>query len=613
MKNSYEFFSQTVYGLSETPVSDKSILFIESYNGAIHGDCKAILRKMLKDERFCDWTFLWTIPDSILYEPVSVEDERLQFVARDSYGFITACETAGIIVTGVSLPDYYIKKEGQTVLGCFPDSFFGKKELVTRERVALQMTMDKLDILYADNPAILERLKEWYPDRLPCSIIQGNSPRFTLPPVAEEQVVFSLKPSVMGQRFSVYEAKYKECMFFCAPYEKQVYFRVEKKLYRQFLYENEPDILAHTGSEEIPFCETARNAEIVVTDNVLNALDAARMQIPCIYITASTMLPEYFPKEETKWLSYAANWKEAVELLREKIGKLGEKRPLPEAETGLNEILDIVSGDKQPAPVPDGKERKAELWIIPGDMPGGFWEALRYYKQDKDVSVLVRSTRKGMLWKQKYPLANEKKLYCKIGACARDAHGKRTEKILREDWRRMIGDQYFEQIYAWEKKDGLWEELYATCPAKNLKEVGKTEIAQILFESLVSDSRFDSRDKLEIADMDGQRCCVLGRDGDRTYYLREKAEWKDVTVVFVQKGAQKTEYEELMQKNEMNDSAYVFLDPYKYMESSEIRSRANVYWIPDNIFPIELLAKAREVRGYDEQVLFSEDLRILTR
>ena len=605
MKNSNEFYASAIYEMKREPVSAKMVLFMESYEEGSHGNCKAVLTAMQGDPRFTDWQFVWTVPNSVEFdlEQAAKADARITFAAKGSRGFVRALECAGIIVTGTCLPAYYVKREGQTVIGVFPPDYYMELKGISKFRVAWQTTLNKMDFLYVDNEQNLLRIRQWYPGEMPFQILRGEPLRFRLVPGTDATVVISLTKKVLGNDFSRLESKYKQCSSLCGAGE-EILFYVEKEQYRTFLDENEPEILKHIVSSEEAFAQIAGNAGVIVTNRQLDALDAYEMGIPCIYISGLNGLPEYFPTvDETRFMQ-AGDWDEALVLLMGLQESITAEKRKPFPGNGMEEFLDrVLTADRN-------EEKKlfqdTELWIVPGNMPSGFWKAMQFYKNGQSLSILFRSEDKNRVFKMQHIFSDVRKIYCKLGPCAKNKEGVHTPEILTEEWERMVGLSRYHTIYAWDNRDPLWLELYDLPPAEELVLFDKNKAAEIFLEDMKKSYRDEP---IPVAEINGNRYYELGEESGRNYYLRKKEDLSGLEVMFVKNETDAAEYK--AQINEKTDAVYVLIDPERKMEGSPCLENRNIYWLPDDVFPMKLIARAEHIYGYDETVMFKESIRIV--
>lgn len=607
MKNSDKYYANTVYSFRNAPVQENTVIFIESYDEDAHGNCKAVLKQMVLDERFKQWRFMWTLPESVEYDPERITDERIEIVSYGSYGFLKTCELAQFVVTAAYLPNYYIKKEGQTVIGCFPASVFQQNCDIQKDRVRLQMTLDKLDLLYIENKQIFKGLQERYSGNFPFELLEGFPLRTALPDIQNAEICVALTESVLGSNFFDLEEKYKQCQFLCVEHEKSLCFQIDRAQYRTFLIENEPEILSHLISDELAFCEIAKGAELIITDRLLNAIDAIHLGIPCILISETRVLMEYFPYDNSELLKIVSNWNEATDALQKNIENVKRRRSRIDSHESIMQIMNIFSGKRRVEKNFGTSVANKELWVVPNNIPDGFWQVMRYYRPSQDISILVRGTGKGKLWKNGQTIPNRKRLYCKIGACAEDEKNGRTDELLCAEWKRLLGEQRFAKAYVWDKANELWKDLYKKLPAETVIEAEQKLMADVLFCGLAE----TSGKTITKVNINEKEYYELGRVNNQKYYLQAKAKLDRVNVVFLSEESEISQYEKLVDKSRSTDISYVFIDPFKYMVASELLNRKNIYWIPKNILPIRLLVQTKNVYGYGEHVAFSEDLIVV--
>lgn len=605
MLNSHRYYAETVSKFLEYPILNNTVLFIESYDSSAHGNCNAICREMINDERFKDWNFIWVLPNATYYDVENLYDDRIKFVIDGSVGFVEACQTAEIIVTATYLPTYYVKRKEQMVLGCFPVSFYKNNDMVEASRSWLQITLENIDILYANGKQYLDKIDDWYPKEKPFHVIEGDSPRMSIPASLDADVLVSISKRLSGKSFSSVEAIYKECHYITTDLNKKLFFRVEKSLHTLIQSENEPEVLSHIVSEAMTFPAAAKNAEVVITNNHMNAKDAVTLGIPCIMISKTMALPTYFTAEEGEKLYFAETWENAINMLYDFYDNYSGKSNVT-FSNDVNKILDAILNKDYYCNNDIDEEVEKELWIIPGDAPYGFWKCMNLYNTDKQVSILIRSTKDGRLWKKKYQLSENKKVFCKEGSCLPDEEGIFTEDICKQEWQRIVGNQRFDTIYAYDKTNKLWEALYENCPTDNINIMSNDELAEILYRNIMQ----NASGELSTTTIDGEEYYVLQSCADSMYCLNKKQQLDDFVVCFIRSNTQRLEQEEQIY-NDTTGTAYVIVDPHKFMQDSKILKENNVYWIPKNVLPLRLLVNAKEVNGYIGNIIFGKDLEIL--
>jgi len=583
MVNSYDYYASMVEVMRKEPLMEKTVLFMTSYGMASYGDCKSVLMKMLSDTRFSDWHFVWTLPNSRSGGNLPL-DARIQRVVSGSCNFVEVLERAQTIITGIQLPVYYIKRDEQLVIASSSDCLQEENETLSRGRVVSQISLRKVDYFYDGYPLHLS--------------LSGQ---------LKAEVLISLSNSVLGTDFSAFEMKYRACQFICVQHNKEICFRIEKQKYQSFQMENEPEVLEHIVSDELVFCEAVQNAEIVITNRLMEAVDAVSLGISCIFITSGGNVQDCIVEDCEKYLDIAGNWEEALGVLESKIAEISKRSSTIWENSDMERLLHQILSGKTEDSTPETDKLEKELWILPGEMPRSFWEMMRYYKPKKDVSILLRSTKEGLVWKKGCKLPIEKKLYCKIGSCAKNVHGIRTKEIIEKEWERMLGKQSFDIIYAWEKRQRLWNDLYKHFPGKELVFIGKEDVSNILYNNIVG----NTNEQLKETEIEGKQYYILGEKHEKVYYLQKKNNIKNISVLFVTDRKQVGKYEKLIRNNLSGDMTFVLIDSYGFLEENKLLRAENVYWLPKNVFPVRLLANAEQVFGYDAQIVWSEDLQII--
>lgn len=94
----------------------KTVLFESMSGNRVSGNPLAIFKSMLEDDRFKDYTFIWTVNN---YSVVPDEFKHLPnviFAIRYTDLFYKYLSTASILVNDVTFPDFFISKDGQKYL-----------------------------------------------------------------------------------------------------------------------------------------------------------------------------------------------------------------------------------------------------------------------------------------------------------------------------------------------------------------------------------------------------------------------------------------------------------------------------------------------------------------
>lgn len=109
---------------SSLPVN-KKLVFFEAFGGRSFAcSPRAIYLQMLQDDRFRDFTFVWSFKGQTRLERASVEDtllrnERTQLFQHGSSEYFTALASAAVIIQNNRLPEYVTPKPGQIFVQCW--------------------------------------------------------------------------------------------------------------------------------------------------------------------------------------------------------------------------------------------------------------------------------------------------------------------------------------------------------------------------------------------------------------------------------------------------------------------------------------------------------------
>lgn len=606
MKFSRDKFFEKLYEIKDIEVIENTVLFIESYNNSTFGNCKAILKKILHDERFLEWEFIWTLSDLNDGNFNFENDKRIKYVYKDSCEFIEMCAKSKVLIVSDILPQYYIKKSDQLLIACFSTDLFYMINKNIMTKMLLQMTLDKLNILYVEDNFIMNELKKFYKNKIPFKVIIGQPFRFLIESTLNSNVIVSLSEDLIGEKSSDLEVKWRDCNFLISLFQIDICFYISQKLYNSIATEVFAD-LPSIVSGEMCFSEVSGNADIVITDRANEAFESIQRGIICIFISKNRMLPGYFEDYNLDLLIFADNWDDAINLLKIKIEdgtQCYKSNIFNNVEYSLNSLLEIMINQSEYSKFSSIMTTYDELWIISEKISKGFCEIMKYYKLDKNIFIVICGE------EQQYERYNEfcdnKRIYLigDFNNVIKDSNKVELYSFFRNC---IFGNQYFENIYIHNEINRSYLEFFKYSFSKLFVLYNKKEMIDIFFKGFIN----KQKKKLKCVELNENKYYILGRQDGNTYYLEKKRDIINTTIIFINSLLCKEEYENFISESNVENVSYIFIDPYRLMKDSKIIKNSNVYWIPIDIIPIRLLKNAKNIYVYDENIIFKENLKIV--
>lgn len=581
-------------------VQEKTVLLIEAYDGRMRGNVLALLQHLLEDVRFADWKFRWTAlnADGVETDLTGTQrDPRIELVRGGALGFIAAMETSQVVLSGMRLPRWYIKRPGQLVAGLFPDSFYQRDDRITKARAFMQQTLGKLDFLCIESDAAKEAVNRWYPNGMPFRLLEGAPLRHMLRRQVPDDVVLSLSEKALGKLYSDVEQRFKSVRLICAEHDKTLFMRIPHKRWMSYQEENAPEVLDHVGDDTLPICQALHGAEVLVTDRLDDVQESIKLSVPCVFF--SNRVGEFYElyQENRDRLVFAGDWDEVCDRLREFQMRGVAASHGPEIrDAAASAVAELVNGileareDPQKAAKP---ERRSELFVLLSTWDKGALSALKYYKPDTDVSVLLTSATTPNMWGS--PLDERISLNVKQGLY--DGTGQIVEEIpLKAEWKRMLGGRTYDTVYAKTTTDALWKKLYYYAPAKEVVHLSREEILDLIIRNvgnpILRNLSLDD-DPMELVEIDGKPYYKLGGNESEDLCLEYKGELARPSLVFINNKKERDPV--LKYIAEDSTRTYFLLDPGCHMEDSEELETENVYWLPIKQLPVKLFLYAETV------------------
>lgn len=656
--NGGEVFNATkVRKFMESGVLEKTALFIEPFDGQMHGNALAVLQGILNDARFTDWKIYWTVlhADGVEDDLTGAQkDPRMELVSAGSVRFMEALETSQLVMTCSYLPAYYSKNKRQVVIGLFPDHYFESAGTINRQRALLHQSLGKIDFLFVEGAAARNALKAWYPAGTPFEVIEGAPLRHVLQQRFAADVILSLSDKAMGKLYADMEQRFRSIELICVERDMTLSMRIRHARRVAYRYENAPEVLDRVSDDVFPICQSLQGARALVTDQLNDVRESIIAGVPCVFFT--NMLGEYYElyRENKGLLSFAGDWDEVCaglkSVLDSDIKAASFDQTQREATKALADLIDsaflacdeiwkavevekftigqleqLLSGGvttvRDPhmrgmacnairntllpyfSDVNDGQTEaestrgsRSTLFVLLSAQNPMIMRALTYYKPSENVSVLFTSASTPEMW--------GKSLDKRI--CLHVKQGKYHSDLatFQSEWRRMVGNRTYDTIYAKTTTDSLWNQMYECAPGKQVVSITQNQIFKLLFESVGNPvlRHYDwETEPIDMVDLDGAKYYMLGEDNSETLYLQCRKPIERPILAFVNEPGDRARLEELLDLYRARSC--FLLDPDRHMKGSPLLKRANVYWLPMKKLPVKLFLYAQTLMCCRDQAL----------
>ena len=592
---------------SRKPVEEKSVLFIEAYSGESGGDCTAILQEFIDDPKYADWKIVWALPNAIyIDERIERYKDRVRLVKYPSIDLIAAIQTSKIIFSTRLLPTYFVKRKGQTVVGLYPADSYGNwqengddsdnkwQTEINRPDFALQRSLVKTDVIYAETDAIEKVLASKYPQGMPFSIVRGNPLRYCLETRQSAEIVVSVSDEIIGPKYPDLETLFKQIKTRAIEHDKDVFFRISHSNYLKYQEENDPKVLSRTGSSLAPVCQDIGASELLITDKKQDHYDASQLGVPCILVTNDITSWDNLGGEEM----FAGNWEEVCEQIdlfyQEKhTGKTG--KIMGDVKLLLDEVEKISDNNG------DNHCKGGCLLVVSPHLTHEAWKAINFVKDECDVEMLFRDDINETLWKCGDLVSKRTNIYCQIGDAVSTVSPLRqkiamkknelplSEDDLKSEWHRMTGMRSFKKIYYIGEITPYWDKMMACSPSDTYAMMTDDEFADYLLEK-VSNPVWEKHVKgiEQKSELDDDRVFHLASDGADILLLDNiNNKENEITLIIINK---KSDVEKCSRLIEDKDRTYLIFDPHELLAGhKDITENDNVRWMPLRKFPLRAL------------------------
>ena len=606
MQRNLEYAINESFEYLAMPLKEKSLLFIEGNSKAVRGDCSALLYYCQNDSYFDDWKIYWAAPDlSVLqFEYEELVHDRVEFLVFGSQGFREAIETVSVIVSSVLMPFYYIKREDQMLISIFREQSFDLGDLMRKNRVQTHVMLSKSDLVVLTDNDAAEYIETWYGDKYPFKLISGQPLRYSLPNRQPKDVVVSVSDATLGKSFADLENKYKAVSLVCCDTNSSVAFRISHNLWGLFQKENSPELLSNTTSMMYPLSSSSHEGSIVISDRKTDLEEAINLNYPCIFISNNAYdIKEYREYEQFHLVS---EWDKAVnklgELIVDPVVRSGKNEMVQRSHEALETIIDEIKKDGR---MPNTFVTDRDLFVIRGNLNRKTWKLLGMCNLDKKVDILLRETDKNSVWKSKQPIPEDIRVFCRTGGGNRTNNALITEEDFQKEYNRIMGNNKYDRIVFVGSLSEFWEPIVSKGTENPLEILTIQEYFEFLLEHLdnpVYKEEQSLDDLVHIDTIEDTRYLYLGERGIQKYYVKEKGEIANSTLVYIDNKMDASMVHKLVDESDEN-STFFIKDRRQYLKEDPIIERENVYWIPTTSTPVKLFLLAERIAYCKDQTM----------
>src|SRR5699024_6543291 len=97
-------------------IQEKTVLLESMSGNRVSGNPLALFKEMITDERFQEYTFIWTVNNVQVVPEEFKHLSQVIFVNRYTDAFYKYLSSASILINDVTFPEFFVKKEPQTYL-----------------------------------------------------------------------------------------------------------------------------------------------------------------------------------------------------------------------------------------------------------------------------------------------------------------------------------------------------------------------------------------------------------------------------------------------------------------------------------------------------------------
>lgn len=605
MRSSIEYSVEEVHINAKKPLLEKKILFDESYETLMNGECRSLLHAIAEDPFFADWEIYWTLPGDIYLEQTAWEKygDRMELLLRGGTKYREILLRAQIVVTSGVLPFYFIKHEGQCVVTFMDKGRLQVADTPTRNRARTHKTLNDSDIVYLTGGDSAGKLLRRYCGGEPhFQCIEGSPLSLHLKSPESFHVVISLSNAAIGNSFPSLEELVKGAGAVISEENRSFCVRIPNTSYARYEEENAVDVSEHIISDIDPLFGILGSCELFISNSINETAAVAELGIPCICLTNShDRIAEEEGYREGR-IRIAGDRDEVFEQLHEiyaaglqrKVSISAEKDGCRREEL-VSAMKAVAAEEKKTGPVRLAKD----LVLISGNAGSLAYETWpvfgRLANRDR-IEVLFRETGRDQIWDTSRPFPEEVPLYCRTGGSAGREILEEEGDFARE-FRRIVGDVSYESIKYVGKPSPFWDAMLAASAAGRVEYLGDREFVNFLVSetkgSGAGGGDEEGADKLRVRLIDGEPYTFLGSREDDVYFVPGEKSFSRLCLAFSDR---RTDPEELIRLAEEDPGrTVVILDPEKRLKEDRLSDRDNVLILQTGELPLSLFHAAEEL------------------
>ena len=520
----------------KTPIKETAIMFIENYNMGASGNVFSIFKQYVNDEKYSDYTFVWSVRDysSIDYINNESSGRDIWFVVPDGHDFIRFLFTAKIIITGVFLPNYYIKRDSQTIHTVFNDILLYNGRYDINSIKNFVKTINNTDVfLCNENRYSAATLNRRY--GIPFSRIRMYSKEITK---GRKKILVSLENKNRALKsVPTFLFIYRVFKGIADYYDADIVFKVDYKFYND-LFEDEyySSTIEDVYSDEKSAISFINDIDYLISDNLADISLYMDYVEYAIFFSSAKISKAY--NRIMNRIVRIRGFEFLVDYLE---GLLSNRLDLRDNLQFNNRVklLDCPSELRaiEVTNTDSNKHREKVLVVVQWhdliDYGNELNTLFSDYDESFEITLLFRSSKDGLLYNSLNKMLFKNRIACRTGKIQCNSN-ERTyifeqhkkgqilspsqESVAYYEWIRMLGTEEFDLMIAVENKDRLWNFLYEKAPAKKVvffpaRNPGKTidRIRGILEKELKTAS--EREDNSLIID----ESSVDGEDNDEIY------------------------------------------------------------------------------------------------
>lgn len=486
----------------ECPIEKNTILFIDNTSCAASGDLQELLAYCFSRPEYSNYTFFWTtesIEAARALPEEALKSGRLRLLASEAYNYRKSLATVEIIITTQMLPHYYVKRAGQTLV-YLPSEYIYRNKLVSGRSFIRSATpqLNAADVVVSPHTCILDALSSL---RSPACVNPAVLLNCDYPFAEERQISRKLPRVIVALKNSTFNK-----MWFEKP---DAFFNWSNELVKRLCIEPEELAVFIPGnalewlydgyvSSSVSLIQNAEGlrrylpeANIVITDNSNDMCISRAAGVDCIMVVSGAEAqrvndPAIYPFFPPNCI-IASSLSEAIELAVDGVHKVIEERPSLQQNQSCQVIMGSICERRGQPKCEDsqvGSNGEFDLICLRWPDEKEFHEFVKHSLKGYPGTILLMADKGSVLlpedlevfsnaritYRTGYHLgtAAERSLMAEDFDAIKRLLSASPENFISMEWRRVLGDVWFNTIYAPEEVDGFWSLMFSFAPANEV-------------------------------------------------------------------------------------------------------------------------------------------------